>query len=84
MEIIDKRSKKAKETDFKAGDIVEFWNGYDDENEHAIGLVLNGNEYVILKYPNSKITYSRGDTVSTLSETFDHIRKVNAKLVLED
>lgn len=41
MEIVDKRNEKANETEFKPGDVIEYWNDCENEADRRIVLVLS-------------------------------------------
>lgn len=93
MKVIDKRNEKPEETDFEAGDIVEFWDDAYEEKEHGIAILFEDRGYSegtkLLYYlilTDSYSTFAEGgkDTFRILLENRDHVRKVNAKLVLED
>lgn len=91
MEVIDNRTKN-KEIEWRVGDVICYWNDGDSRNYSMICETNHGYTYVVLSSirENSHLgaVGSNWDTISNLITdmfgSFDYIKKVNAKLIVED
>lgn len=93
MEVIDK-TKKNKEQEWHVGDVVCYWYEFSDKNYSMISKYSDSSTYYYLTdlstAPNSEaghISCKRGkieELIISICDEFDHVEKVNAKLVIED
>lgn len=88
MEIVDKRNEKANETEFKPGDVIEYWDDDEDREDHGIAVLYDHHDndlyYVDLSTNANSRCGETGLFDYMIKGNYDHVRKINAKLILED